>query len=62
MAYARPSAQALWVIAGLVVLLAIAFFTVPVLLTRATVKTVQSPAAAEQTTQDRNAAKSEIPK
>ena len=60
--YARPGAKALWIIAGVVVLLVAALFTLPILLTRATVQTVQSPAAAERTTQDRDAAKSEIPK
>lgn len=47
---------------GVAVLLGALALTVPILLTRATVKSVQSPAVAERTTQDRDAAKSEIPK
>ena len=52
----------LWIVVGVVALLGVILFIAPVLLTRATVKAVQSPAAAERTTQDRDAAKSEIPK
>lgn len=52
----------LWIVIGVVLLLGVALFTVPVFLTRATVKTLQSPAAAERTTLARDAAKSEIPK
>lgn len=54
----------LWIIVGIVALLGVILFTAPVLLTRATLKSVQSPPppAAERTTQDRDTAKSEIPK
>ena len=47
---------------GVIVLLGALALAAPLLLTRATVKSVQSPAAAERTTQERDNAKSEIPK